>query len=75
LAGMERRPLDAVETMGSPLDGEVEWLTLAEYAVAWRDAERVIKAVDDDAVLRKVTGQGDEKIPPKRRKGGPPGGM
>jgi hypothetical protein len=68
LAGMERRPLDAVETMGSPLDGEVEWLTLAEYAVAWRDAERVIKAFDDNAILRKITGQSESEISSKGRK-------
>jgi hypothetical protein len=75
LAGIERRPLDAVATMGSSIDGEIEWLTLADYAEAWRDAERVIKAIDDNAVLRQTTDQTDYDTTPQRRKGNLPGGM
>ncbi|TAM18237.1 MAG: DNA-binding protein [Rhodanobacter sp.] len=78
LAGAERRPLDAVATLGAEIDGEIVWLTLADYADAWRDAARVIQAAQDRAVLRQVADLGpDDDTPPQRqqRKGGPAGGM
>lgn len=78
LAGPERRPLDAATTLGAEIDGDIEWLTLADYADAWRNAARVIQSVADRAVLREVAGldpDADDDAPPRRRRGGPKGGM
>lgn len=78
LAGPERRPLDAVATMGDGIDGEIVWLTLADYADAWRNAVRVIQAIADRNALREVAGlnpDADKDAAPRRRKGGPQGGM
>jgi hypothetical protein len=65
--GIEQRPLDAVATMGSDLDGAIAWLTLADYADAWRDAARVLQAIADQAALRQVAGLDDIPDPPPKR--------
>lgn len=56
LTSIEGRPLDAVATMGSDVDGVIEWLTLAAYADAWRAAAHLIQSDTDRAVLRRVAG-------------------
>lgn len=67
LTNPDLRPLDAVATMGLDRDGDIEWLTLAAYAEAWRDAARVIRARTDQALLRQSAGLDLNDEDPHRR--------
>jgi hypothetical protein len=64
LAEPDGRPLDAVETLGLGIDGPVEWLTLDDYAAAWREAAGRARAGEDRAELLTVATLDDHATKP-----------
>jgi len=65
LAEPDGRPLDGVETIASSVDGPIEWLTLEDYAAAWRDAAARAHAREDRAELLAVVAPSTQNPKPQ----------